>query len=212
MNKTSIEWTDYTWNPVTGCLKNCSYCYASAISKRFHISFKPTFHPERLEEPIKLKKPSKIFVCSMADLFGEWVPSEWIHRVLDVVKACPQHTFQFLTKDPKRYSEFTPFYNNVWIGATATDQAYWRYAQFWLASVNAPVKFISVEPFLHRINPFFDGMKFIPDWLIIGACTGKEAKQPDPEWVKLLEQSCKGVSVFHKDNLIGGYRKEFPII
>lgn len=209
LNKTSIEWTDYTWNPVTGCKKNCSYCYAAAMSKRFHKSFEPAFHPDRLDEPMKLKKPSKIFVCSMADLFGEWVDWRWIEKILAIVKACHQHTFQFLTKNPERYC-FFEFPLNAWIGATATKHQEWITAYQALSLAKASVKFISCEPLLKRIDPWT--ITWRPDWLIIGACTGKEAKQPDPEWVKLLERSCNGVPIFHKDNLIGGYRKEFPKI
>jgi len=112
VNKTKIEWTDYVWNPVRGCLHNCPYCYGKRIDKRFGDgSFTPTFYPERLQEPLKVKKPSRIFVGSMADLFGEW---DWvvedhggltigIRRVLsevfNIVNQCPQHTFIFLTND-----------------------------------------------------------------------------------------------------------------
>lgn len=131
MNRTNIEWCDYTWNPVTGCLHGCSYCYARRMAKRFGKSeglpsrppcdcqiglryiaqpgevfpagFIPTFYPGRLEEPKKVKKPSRIFTVSMGDLFGEWVSPEWIDAVLQVVRECPQHTFIFLSKNPARY-------------------------------------------------------------------------------------------------------------
>ena len=109
MNKTKIEWTNWTWNPVVGCKHNCWYCYGKRIAKRFfkdNPNYEPKFYPERLKEPYTLKKPSKIFVCSMADLFGDWVKMNWIERVIKVVKENPQHTFQFLTKNPKRYLEF----------------------------------------------------------------------------------------------------------
>ena len=86
MNKTKIEWTDYTWNSITGCEYNCFYCYARRIAMRFNGHFKPTFHPDRITQPHKLKKPSKIFVCSMVDLFGDWIPDLWIEAVLATIK------------------------------------------------------------------------------------------------------------------------------
>jgi protein gp37 len=110
MTKTKIEWCNYTWNPVTGCLHNCPYCYAAKMVKRFagkdySGEFKPMFHSNRLEEPKKkIKTPQNVFVCSMADLFGDWVPDEWIQQVLDACKAAPQHRYLFLTKNPERYS------------------------------------------------------------------------------------------------------------
>jgi protein gp37 len=129
MNRTRIEWCDRTWNPVTGCLHGCPYCYARNLVWRFGktygapkkinsldmpiydeehyqvqypFGFAPTFLRYRLEEPQLIKQPQNIFVCSMADLFGEWVPDEWIDKVFDVCNGAPQHRFLFLTKNPKR--------------------------------------------------------------------------------------------------------------
>lgn len=120
MNKTKIEWTDYSWSPVVGCKNGCSYCYARRLNDRFGWLkdwTKPVFYPERLIEPSKVKKASKIFVCSMADLFGDWVKKSWIEQIIRVVIANQRHTFQFLTKNPKRYLEFA-FPNNCWLGTT----------------------------------------------------------------------------------------------
>lgn len=135
LQKSNIEWTQMTWNPITGCLHGCDYCYANKIAGRFgyksregnentlvHIQevpaiylgekiddadidsfpfgFEPTFHRYRLQEPRYRKKPAKIFTCSMGDLFGLWVPDSWIEDVLDIMRKCPQHTFQLLTKGP----------------------------------------------------------------------------------------------------------------
>jgi protein gp37 len=105
MNRTKIEWTDYTWNPITGCLHGCEYCYARKIAARFKKvfpnGFEPTFHQERLRDPFDVKKPSKIFTVSMGDMFGEWVHGKWITQVFDVMGACNWHTFLVLTKNPK---------------------------------------------------------------------------------------------------------------
>ena len=87
MNRTKIEWCDYTWNPVTGCRTGCWYCYADRMATRFHRSFEPAFHPERLNEPLRVTTPAKIFVCSTADLFGPWVDPEWQRRVFQVCAA-----------------------------------------------------------------------------------------------------------------------------
>ena len=213
MNKTKIEWTEYTWNPVTGCLKNCPYCYAADISRRFKISFMPTIHYDRIEEPLHLNKPSKIFVSSMGDLFGEWIPDYHIRLVEDIVKKCPHHTFQFLTKNPARYLS-TNLINlrNVWIGATATSQLEWdNVIEFFQELRNKPCKrFISAEPLLEEIDPYFSERLYVPDWLIIGACTGTHKSQPDKKWVDILDKFAKDIPVFHKNNLQCGSRKEFP--
>ncbi len=162
MNKTAIEWTDFTWNPLTGCWgpggtaekpNRCSYCYGVKIANRFHDRypdidpFAPTFYPDRLSEPGKAKKSSKIFVCSMADLFGDWVPGERIAQVRDVALLTPQHIFQFLTKNPKRLKDCNPWPSNCWVGTTVTNQADdWRIVE--LLKVEAPVLFVSHEPLL----------------------------------------------------------------
>ncbi len=109
MNKTRIPWTDYTWNVVTGCTpvsEGCQHCYAQAMARRFKWPTEVTLHPERLEEPLHLKKPSKIFVCSMADLFHDDVPDDFIGKVFGIMALCPQHTFQVLTKRPARMLEY----------------------------------------------------------------------------------------------------------
>ena len=148
MNKTRIEWCDSTWNPVTGCKHGCPYCYARRVAGRFgeaqratgdhHIlqappvstpypyGFDPTFHRYRLDEPAHKTKGQTIFVCSMADLFGPWVPIRWIVEVLDACRKAPQHRYLFLTKHPKRYIELEhmallPHEDNFWFGSTVTN-------------------------------------------------------------------------------------------
>lgn len=153
---TKIDWCDSTWNPVTGCLHGCEYCYARRIAERFGIKpfghvehcvldepiiiadkkepypvgFSPTFHRYRLDEPARWTKPRTIFVCSMADLFGDWVPDEWIKAVFDACEKAPQHRYIFLTKNPGRYcdlerKEILRHDDNFWYGATY-DHSNWN--------------------------------------------------------------------------------------
>jgi protein gp37 len=234
MNQTAIEWTNFTWNPVTGCWgpggtaekpNRCAYCYAHKIAHRFKVQqyqtefsepFAPTFHHDRLNQPAKVKKSSRIFVCSMADLFGDWVPQAWIEAVLKWgVGNAPQHTFQFLTKNPKRLKDFNPWPANCWVGTTVTNQADADERLPWLVQVDAPVRFVSHEPLLSAI----DVLPWIPgpwpmdtpmpthnnyiSWAIIGAQTGPGAVKPTDEWVSALIRQYRAaqVPIFLKDNL-----------
>ena len=142
--------------------KRCPYCYAEKVARRFTHDrnkvtdqpdpFTPQFHPDRLSEPAKVKKPSKIFVGSMGDLFGDWVPEEWIEAVIRAAMDCGQHTFIFLTKNPKRYHEFGLWPPNCWVGTTVTNQADADERIPWLLQVDAPVRFVSLEPLLSSID------------------------------------------------------------
>lgn len=237
-----IDWTDYTFNPVTGCYHSCEYCYAERIATRFgargrllammdsaterhngyHIftakpgerafphRFLPTSYPHRLTEPTELKKPSKIFVVSMGDLFGSWVPDSWIEQVLDVVKATPRHTFQFLTQRPDRYSYFTPWPPNAWLGATATNQVELDCSLAALHQVNASVHFISVEPVREFINYITPPL----DWLIMGYESGPgcHPKAPDYRVTHLVEEAARlNIPVWLKDSIIPDLvLKEWP--
>jgi len=224
-----IEWTDYTWNPVTGCYgpygtpespNRCSYCYASQMSKRLagrygypkDNPFAPTFHEDRIEEPFTVGKPSMIFVSSMGDLFGEWVPKEWIERVIEVTRHCDRHIYQFLTKNPKRYAEFD-FPQNCWLGVTITKYDSAAYHKIIVDLGRVPYKnmnqrFISYEPIMGSLKPpsqiedmFFSGVY----WIILGAMTGPLKKQyePDPKWieevVEIFRIRCR--TVFMKNSL-----------
>jgi protein gp37 len=246
MNKSKIDWCDYTWNPVTGCLHNCPYCYAKGITERFasHVEtnrecidneqlqsgpcyelseawtrdgfiqpypfgFAPTFHGYRLMEPKKKTKGVNVFVCSMADLFGEWIPDEWISNVFKACEEEPQHNYMFLTKDPERYAEL--FHKgilvnkpNYWYGTTRTTSSSSAYVTNDKSNYNA---FFSVEP-LHKkwdMSEFENKAFKRVQWVIIGAETGnrKDKTIPEKSWVEDIVIECKaaGVPVFMKSNL-----------
>ncbi len=226
MNKTKIDWCDSTWNPVTGCLHDCEYCYARDIARRFgfHASepninervllecpvsagkkvpypfdFQPTFHRYRLNDYIG-KKGRNIFVCSMADLFGKWVPDEWIKEVFAACDKAPQHNYLFLTKNPARYVELinnTDFFvktkNNMWFGYSYTGK---ESKQWWNPDYNI---FASVEPILAPIEA--------PrcKWLIVGAETGRRKDKiiPKRERIEHLVYYCGkwGIPLFMKSSL-----------
>jgi protein gp37 len=216
LNRTKIEWTDYTWNPITGCKHGCWYCYARKLAQRFKKifpnGFEPTFHPERLKEPWELKKPSKIFVCSIADLFAPWTPTEWRDAVLRSIFDCPiQHTFQLLTKNPEKIPP-VHFPDNVWLGATITEQTEAdKIAD--LSTVDAKIKFVSFEPLLADISFCMEGIQ----WAIIGKLTGSKRIKLKKEWVYNLLGQLKAyeIPVFMKNNLCPPFEKseliqEFP--
>lgn len=240
MNKTKIDWADYSWNPLSGCLHNCEYCYARRIANRFadkrnltyvdgvkpeHLSnipypwgFLPTFHPNRLDDPQKVKKPQSIFVCSMADLFGEWVPDEWIKEVFEACKKAPQHRYLFLTKNPKRYKELDkkgvlPISDNFWYGTTATtDSEKFFYSRY----LNT---FISIEPILSKFEAIGDQNRHVVcDWVIVGAETGNRKGKviPKKKWIMNIKNQCQdaGVPIFMKESLIelmgNNFIQKFP--
>lgn len=194
-----IDWTDFTWSPVTGCLRGCDYCYARRTYERFGMSFEPTLHEKRLAEPAKVATPSKVFVCSVADLFGPWVPDRWIERVFTATQAASQHAYQFLTKYPAKLWRWNPWPGNAWVGTTATDQETMNEALVSLSHVLAPVRFVSAEPLLGPITADLSGLS----WLIIGSMTGPGATPPKPEWVQGLIDSARaaGIPVWLKENL-----------
>ncbi len=208
----NIEWARWSWNPVTGCKHGCLYCYAEDIANRFFKEkFEPTYRPERLNAPQNTKYPEKantdigyknVFVCSMADLFGDWVPKDWIDSVLKSVSDAPQWNFLFLTKNPKRLLEFE-FPDNAWIGTTVDIQDRVDDAEESFRSVKATVKFLSCEPMQEQLT-FSDMSMF--DWVIIGGNSGNHRTKPSqPEWIwveELLNKARDGnVKVYFKPNL-----------
>jgi protein gp37 len=235
MNKTAIEWCDYTWNVVTGCYgpggtkekpQYCSYCYARKIATRFKggkafpNGFEPTFHENRIAEPFKQQKNSRIFVCSMADLFGDWVPREHIERIWQTAWSASWHTFIFLTKNPKRLKEFNPWPKNVWVGASATNAHQLQAANEHMGVVDCSVKFISFEPLLDYIG-LVDLDRMLASkvrWVIIGAQT-QPVRLPGWEWVGQIEAVVNNahIPVFEKDSLAPLFpdrplRREYPAV
>lgn len=215
MNNTSIAWTNRTWNPVTGCTKysaGCQHCYAEVMAKRlqgmgqkrYANAFELTLHHEALNEPKKVKESSMVFVCSMSDLFHKDVPDEFIDKVIQVIKDCPQHTFQLLSKRTERMYEFFNFSNerypvpaNCWIGTTVENQLAVRRIP-WLAEIkSAPVRFLSCEPLLSDLK---DLDLFNIDWVIVGGESGSKARPMKKEWVLNIKRQCDehGVPFFFK--------------
>ena len=271
--KTKISWADATWNPVTGCLHGCEYCYARRIAERFGskqmpifvdypvldepvrcadtyaymrdagisagviqpypFDFTPTFHRYKLDEPQHWKKPRNIFVCSMADLFGDWVPDEWIDDVIKATQRALQHRYLFLTKNPERYGEWLERFEegriseldeleNCWFGASASNNAELERAN------RSKAQWVSIEPIRERIetdedqfiefNPYTGTKRKRWVWVVIGAETGnsKNKVAPKREWIDDIVDACEdyGTPVFMKESLrelMGDdFRQEFP--
>ena len=207
MNKTGIPWADWTWNPIVGCSPasaGCQNCYAAAISKRFHLPWGSAhFIPERLNQPAKVKKPGRVFVCSMADIGHETVKPEWREAIADAMRAAPWHTYIVLTKRPGMWlSELPP---ECWAGVTIESQfemGRWHVLLncAWFNSV----KFVSVEPMLTSVT--FGSRPVKPDWVIAGPETGPKARQFMPEWIDWLSK--ESPCFFDKRKTFT--RREFP--
>ena len=181
---TAIEWTDATWNPVTGCSKvspGCAHCYAETLSLRWgrsaypwieaHAAQNVVLHPERLDHPRRWRKASRVFVNSMSDLFHEQIPDEYVFRVLETIADCPQHIFQVLTKRPERMRELVQSYMaregldsplpNLWLGVSVENQRWARTRIPVLLEVAAAVRFLSCEPLLGAVD-LRDWVDFAP--------------------------------------------------
>ena len=210
--KTDIEWARWSWNPITGCRHDCPYCYARDIAARFYPQgFEPSIYPNRLTAPQNTKVPDKaasdisyknVFTCSMADLFGRWVPRDWIAAVLAQVNAAPQWNFLFLTKFPKRMAEFA-YPENAWLGTSVDLQARVANAEKAMASVDASVRWLSVEPLIEPVK-FTKPELF--NWVVIGGASRSSktpAWQPPFEWIARLYCQFKdaGARVYLKDNV-----------
>jgi protein gp37 len=202
---TTIEWTDKTWNPTVGCNKvspGCKHCYAETITKRFHNhfpnGFEFTLHPERLDEPRRWRKPSRVFVNSMSDLFHERMPLGFLQEIFDVMEECPQHVFQILTKRHERMLELAPqlsWPENVWMGVSVEAQDYVHRVDY-LRRVPAEVRFLSCEPLLGPLELNLEGIH----WVIVGGESGSGHRTIEADWVRSIRgqaEAC-GVAFFFK--------------
>ncbi len=214
----SIEWTEMTWNPVTGCIKvsqGCKHCYAERMAKRlqamgadrYRDGFRPTLHDDLIDLPKRWKKSRLVFVNSMSDLFQEAVPDEFIRRIFSTMQDCPQHTFQILTKRSERLRELgptLPWPSNVWMGVSVEDsRVIGRITD--LEAVPAQVRFLSCEPLIGPLeNLPLRGIQ----WVIVGGESGPGARPMPSEWVELIHRQCRrgGVPFFFKQ--WGGVRKD----
>lgn len=205
MAQTKIEWTEASWNPVTGCTKistGCANCYAERMAKRLQAmgnpnyknGFKVTLHDHMLDAPLRMMRPRKIFVNSMSDLFHEDVPLEFIRKVFAVMQRASRHTFQILTKRSARLRELSPrleWPENVWMGVTVEhSDLFYRIND--LKKTDARIKFLSCEPLLGNLQDIqLDGI----DWVIAGGESGPGARPMAPGWARALRDACEADAI-----------------
>jgi len=214
----SIEWTESTWNPLTGCSKvspGCKNCYAERMALRLQAignpnytnGFKITMHEHVLELPLRWKKPQTIFVNSMSDLFHEEVPDSFIFRVFDIMRQAEWHCFQVLTKRSERLLELSPHLSwmpHIWMGVSVENQDY-TFRIDHLRRTGAKVKFISLEPLLESIpNLNLEGI----DWLIVGGESGPKARTMEASWVINIRNQCQEVNTPFFFKQWGGVNKK----
>lgn len=218
MSTTTIEWTEVTWNPVTGCSKvspGCLNCYAERMAKRLQAMGQPNYrdgfavrtHEHMLEVPFSWMKPRMVFVNSMGDLFHEEVPIDFVKRVFEVMERTPRHTYQLLTKRAERLGEIAsllPWPNNVWTGVTVEDNLRLSRVER-LREIPAAVRFLSVEPLL---GPLSDLDLTGVDWVIVGGESGPGARPVRQEWVCSVRDACVNASVPFFFKQWGGTRKK----
>ena len=204
MQRSQIEWTDATWNPVTGCTQvspGCAHCYAKTFAERFRGvpghpyegGFDLQLRPERLDQPLRWAKPRTIFVNSMSDLFHSDVPEDYIREVFEVMEAADQHRFQVLTKRADRLAALAPslpWPAHVWMGVSVENQR-WTSRIDYLRGTAAAVKFLSCEPLLGPLELELDGI----DWVIVGGESGPGARPMEPDWARGVRDQCVDASV-----------------
>lgn len=205
MAQSSIEWTELTWNPTTGCDKvsqGCKFCYAEVMTKRLKAmgiekyanGFEVTLHPDTLSTPYKWKKPKVVFVNSMSDLFHPKIQIDYIRKVFKVMKDNPQHIFQVLTKRAKRLYELNrelSWTKNIWMGVSVEDEQVLDRVDY-LQKTDAEIKFLSCEPLIAPLpNLNLNGI----DWVIVGGESGRKPRPIKKEWVEEIHQNCKINSV-----------------
>ena len=199
MQRSPIEWTDATWNPVTGCTQispGCAHCYAKTFAERFRNvrnhpyerGFDLQLRPERLSQPLDWQRPRTIFVNSMSDLFHPDVPDDYIGEVFDVMQGASRHRFQVLTKRSRRLAELgqsLPWPKNVWVGVSVENQRFVPRIDD-LRSIPAAVRFLSCEPLLGPLRLDLDQI----DWVIAGGESGPGARPMDPNWARMILEQC----------------------
>lgn len=216
--KSKIEWTEMTWNPVTGCTKvsqGCRHCYAERMASRleamgndrYRNGFKLTLHPDLVDVPRKWRQPRIVFVNSMSDLFHEDVPFAYIRRVFETMRDCPRHTFQVLTKRSERLMQLAPelpWPSNVWMGVSVEHGRMLDRANHLLATP-AKIRFLSLEPLIGPIdNLSLNGVH----WVIVGGESGPGARPMRKEWVESILRQCRASCVPFFFKQWGGVRKD----
>jgi protein gp37 len=216
--KTKIEWTESTWNPISGCTKisrGCDNCYAERMAKRlqamgtrgYENGFEVTLHPHALQKPLKMKKPQMIFVNSMSDIFHDKVPDEFIFEIFEVMNKAHWHTFQVLTKRPKRLEALNKklkWTDNIWMGVSIESNEYIKRADY-LRECDAKIKFLSLEPLIDSVDKLdYSGL----DWIICGGESGYGAREIKKEWVIDIQQKCERFNIPFFFKQWGGVNKK----
>ncbi|MEG0367163.1 MAG: phage Gp37/Gp68 family protein [Coprobacillus sp.] len=218
MNQSRIEWTERTWNPITGCTKHsegCQNCYAEKMAKRlkamnnprYKNEFAVTIHSDLICNPLHLKKPSVIFVCSMSDLFHEDVDFNTIDKVFKVMEEANQHIFQVLTKRPERMVEYCKgkrIPDNIWLGTSVELEKY-QYRIDLLNKIDVKIRFLSCEPLLGSLNNNdFDGIS----WIVVGGESGANSRPVDIEWIREIRDKCQALKIPFFFKQWGGWNKK----
>ena len=218
MKQSTIEWTESTWNPVTGCTKisaGCLNCYAERMALRlkamgqanYRNGFEVTCHRESLGLPLKWKKPQMIFVNSMSDLFHKEVPEDFIFDIFSTMQCAKQHQYQILTKRAERLVKLScelPWEKNIWMGVTVESDEY-KYRIDYLRYISAHIKFLSLEPLLNDIGEL--DLSEI-DWVIVGGESGPGARSMKIEWVRNVREQCLAQKVPFFFKQWGGVNKK----
>ena len=216
--KSNIEWTEMTWNPVTGCTKisqGCKHCYAERMAKRltamgserYRNGFSITLHPDLVDVPRRWRQPRVVFVNSMSDLFHDEIPLSYIQRVFATMKDCSHHTFQVLTKRGERLAELAPYLpwpRNVWMGVSVENTRVIHRVKS-LQSVPAAVRFLSLEPLIGPLESLpLEGI----NWVIVGGESGPKSRPMQKEWVTSIFRQCRTAKVPFFFKQWGGIRKD----
>jgi len=218
MSKSKIEWTESTWNPVSGCTKvssGCENCYAERMAMRlqamgtkgYEDGFKVTLHPHTLEKPLKMKKPQVIFVNSMSDIFHKDIPDEYVIKIFEVMNKAHWHTFQVLTKRPERLEQIAhklKWTNNIWMGVTVEANNYVDRVNY-LRDLDIKVKFLSIEPLIDSVDKMdYRGI----DWVIVGGESGYGCREIKKEWVVEIKDKCEALNIPFFFKQWGGVNKK----